>query len=368
VPGIGELAGSRGASSMYRIEPAVDAAGFEATLHPLGEESPDMAGELDLAPILARLAELSDDTDAVTRVNAATEWLAPAMTQMSTRFALGEQIEDIISSWENSDPVKDLTNHLTLVIPLNNRSSARSVSLSLRRAIQQDRLGRDQKQLTLLVELALLFHNTTDLDVELFELRDVFRDATAIPFPLLSRIGRRLVVGNRHGRQLIELREMVQTLFARRRIATISDIELTRGTKNLIAEIGIQEWSRILPTLYFSAGSARSEFGASCSKFLEICFNEHDPALLLTLLPKPDQRSWLARIIDLGSPGISREEFHDLIQSKGVVAPDIPEEEGEPLLESFFDRVARAHLNGAAWIKQHLRTGNVVRLYGRRES
>jgi hypothetical protein len=224
----GCAAASRGTRAMWSVEPAVDMAGFDDTLQPQGREAlgagMTSGDDFDLRPILARLSQISDGLDAPARVAGAAELLRSALATMATREACGVTLEGLISGWRHPDPLRDLTSHLTLAIPLNNMRTDRCVTISLRRALQAYLTAQseiDQKQLTLLIELALLFYGTTDLDVELFVLRDVFREASTIPFPLLARIGGRLLIGNRNRKNTVDPREMIQTLFAPTRIATV---------------------------------------------------------------------------------------------------------------------------------------------------
>lgn len=351
------------------MEPAVDTARFGVNLSNQGREQVTVAvspsEDLDPALVLKRVSEMPDTGIVQQRVKAVEDILAPAMTNILAPARFGAKLESLVSNWWPTYSVKDLINLLTIAVALNNASSGKCASISLRRALP---LFRDpqrvdvQISLVPLLETTLYHYGATDLEVDFADLRDVFHSATAIPFPLLARVGGRLMAGNRDGTQRLEPSDFVKSLLSPSRIATVSQAEIREGIKLVIAERRVSEWKRILPLLYFDRDASNSEFGIASATFLQHCFSADNPSLLLALLPSGEQ-TWLVKTEDLGGLKLSEQDLHELIQTNGVIAPEIAEND-EQFGDDFFDRVANARRNANLWMKNHV--NNVVRLVPRR--
>lgn len=307
--------------------------------------------EIDLASLVRRLTDASASLDAAGQINLASGLLATAIRTPYDRDLFGTRIERWVTSWRPSDPLSLLVGHLQLAVSLNNVSSTKCVNFGLRRSITlffERRNTSNTESLQMLLDTVLHFYSTTDLDPDLTDLRNLFESATGLPFLSFARIAGRLVVGTRH--EHMDLGDAVGIMYSPQRLSATSQADLERGTTILVQSLSVQKLKHLLPSLYFDDAAA-STHDDSTRKFLRVCFSKRNPPLILVFIP-PSEETWLARTVDLDVSNVGRSDLYTVIKSKGVRAPEFPDDDG------FLDRIAGARANGNAWVKS--RINNVI--------
>ncbi len=285
---------------------------------------------------------------------------------LTERSELGRALYDLISNWVATSPLREIVPYLALSVALNNVTSEKCVGLALRRVLPvlsgKTSGASGNADLPLLLEIGLLHYETTDVDFDLNDLEEVFRQAAQLKLGLVARIGAQLIIGNRNGRQRLGLEDVLDSLMSEEKLPDVSQEDLREATLAILATQTTANWSKELPQICLSA--MRSGRATSPSMiFLKLCFTGDAPPLALHQLAERGQATscdYLVKTSDFAQEDeYLWEELHARIKAKGVVANDFPFD-GE---EDFVEKKFAARRVAAEWRRKH--TNNTVVPFGR---